>query len=125
LLLNKVLPKSPLGVILTAAAVVFTISPEARKFTRRMAVKGLAGVLSAVDQLKASSSAAQGQWKELLSEAKQSDSEQLPLDERPSFYDTEIEPVPFAAEKINPSPAVNVLNDDYLKKQYAEFEKQP
>lgn len=55
-----VIPKSPVGMVLTAAAVVFAISPEARKFTRRMAVKGLARVLSAVDQLKASSSAAQG-----------------------------------------------------------------
>jgi hypothetical protein len=120
-----VIPKSPVGMVLTAAAVVFAISPEARKFTRRMAVKGLAGVLSAVDQLKASSSAAQGQWKQLLSEAKQADSEQQLCDHSPSFYDSEIEPVPFAVEMKNPSPAVNLLNDDYLKKQYAEFEKHP
>jgi hypothetical protein len=123
LLLNKLLPKSPLGVFLTAAAVAFTISPEARKMTRRMAVKGLAGVLSVVDQLKASSSALQGQWKELLAEAKQSDFEQHPHVEQSSMDDTDREPVPVGAEKKELSPAFNVLDDGYLKKQYVEFEK--
>jgi Mg2+ and Co2+ transporter CorA len=44
--------KSPIGFLLTAAAVILAISPEARKATRKLAVKGTAVVLDIIDQVK-------------------------------------------------------------------------
>ncbi len=123
-MLKKWLPKSPLGIILTTAAVVLTVSPEARQATRRLVVKGLAGALSVVDQLKSSGTAVQGQVKELLSEARESAAESGLLHAPAPVYDTGIEPVPFtpANQETETASPVNVLNDDYLKKRL-ELEK--
>lgn len=44
--------KSPLGFALAAAAVVLTVSPEAREATRRLAIKGTAYILDLVDQAR-------------------------------------------------------------------------
>jgi hypothetical protein len=38
--------------LLTAAAVILAVSPEARKATRKLAVKGTAVVLDIIDQVK-------------------------------------------------------------------------
>lgn len=43
---------SPVGIALTVAGVVLALSPEARKATRRMLVKGTAFVLGTVDQAR-------------------------------------------------------------------------
>jgi hypothetical protein len=43
---------SPLGIALTVAGVVLALSPDARRATRRLLVKGTAAVLGAVDQVK-------------------------------------------------------------------------
>ncbi len=48
--------KSPLGIILTAAALVFVASPEARATTRKLAVKGTAVILDLVEQARNSTS---------------------------------------------------------------------
>ncbi len=44
--------KSPIGILLAAAAVVLAVSPEARKTSRRLAVKGTAVLLEITDQIK-------------------------------------------------------------------------
>ncbi|BCJ88380.1 hypothetical protein [Effusibacillus dendaii] len=44
--------RSPFGIALTAVAVILAVSPEARKATRRAAVKGTAAVLDLVDQVR-------------------------------------------------------------------------
>jgi hypothetical protein len=43
---------SPVGIALTVAGVVLALSPEARKATRRLVVKGTAALLGAVDSVK-------------------------------------------------------------------------
>ena len=44
--------KSPLGFVITAAAIILTVSPEARNATRRLAVKGTTVLLDLVDQAR-------------------------------------------------------------------------
>lgn len=44
--------KSRLGLMLAAAAVVFALSPEARKAARKLAVKGAGVLLGITDQIK-------------------------------------------------------------------------
>ncbi|RNC29334.1 MAG: hypothetical protein AWM53_00687 [Candidatus Dichloromethanomonas elyunquensis] len=44
--------KSPLGFLLTAGAVILALSPEAREGERKIAVKGAAVILDAVDKAK-------------------------------------------------------------------------
>ncbi|WP_180954621.1 hypothetical protein [Bacillus sp. V5-8f] len=43
---------NPLGIAFTAAAIILTVSPEARKGTRKMLVKGAGALLSVGDQVK-------------------------------------------------------------------------
>ncbi|MDQ0199113.1 hypothetical protein [Neobacillus ginsengisoli] len=43
---------NPLGIAFTAAALILTLSPEARKGTRKVLVKGAAALLSVGDQVK-------------------------------------------------------------------------
>ena len=44
--------KSPFGFVLTAAAVVLALSPEAREAARKAAIKGTAVILDLVDNAK-------------------------------------------------------------------------
>jgi hypothetical protein len=43
---------NPVGIVFTAAAIILSISPEARKGTRKVLVKGAAALLSVGDQVK-------------------------------------------------------------------------
>lgn len=43
---------NPIGIAVTAAALILTLSPEARKGTRKVLVKGAAALLSVGDQVK-------------------------------------------------------------------------
>ena len=43
---------NPVGMVLTAAAIILSVSPEARKGTRKVLVKGAAALLSVGDQVK-------------------------------------------------------------------------
>lgn len=45
---------SPWGIALTAAGVFLALSPDARKATRRMLVRGTAGLLGAMDMVRGS-----------------------------------------------------------------------
>ncbi|OFW80245.1 MAG: hypothetical protein A2201_02805 [Alicyclobacillus sp. RIFOXYA1_FULL_53_8] len=48
----KFRPSSPLGLVLAVAGIALALSPETRKAVRRLMVKGTAGVLDAVDNVK-------------------------------------------------------------------------
>ena len=43
---------NPVGMVFTAAAIILSVSPEARKGTRKVLVKGAAALLSVGDQVK-------------------------------------------------------------------------
>ena len=43
---------NPIGIAISAAALILTISPEARNGTRKLIVKGTAALLSVGDQVK-------------------------------------------------------------------------
>lgn len=123
-MLNKLLPKTPLGIALTAAAVLLTVSPEARKVTRKIAVKGVSTVLDLADGLKNATAGARAQLSGIVSEAKMTGGMSLSKNaEEPAInFDTEIEPEPFLGSDSNPIP-FNVLNDSALKKQMLDSNK--
>lgn len=66
--------KSPLGVILVAAAAVLALSPEARKGARKLAVRGTGALLDLADQIK---DAGAGLKSAKTAEIQQKDKEQL------------------------------------------------
>ncbi|UQD52758.1 hypothetical protein C0971_12480 [Bacillus methanolicus] len=61
---------NPLGIALTATAVILTLSPEARKGTRKVLVKGAAALLSVGDQVKELTVGARKQIGTIVEEAK-------------------------------------------------------
>ena len=67
----KRLLSSPLGIAFTAAALVLTISPEARNGTRKLIVKGTAALLSAGDQVKQLTIGARKEIGHLVEEARE------------------------------------------------------
>ena len=72
----KRLLSSPLGIAFTAAALVLTISPEARNGTRKLIVKGTAALLSVGDQVKQLTIGARKEIGHLVEEARE-EKEQL------------------------------------------------
>jgi hypothetical protein len=67
---KKFIPKSPLGIVLTSAAMIFFISPKARSGTRKLLVRGMGAALAIGDQMKGLTSGVRHQVSELLEEAK-------------------------------------------------------
>lgn len=61
---------NPLGLVITAATLVLSFSPEARRGTRRLLVRGTAAVFSIGDQVKELSSGARKQLGSFVNEAK-------------------------------------------------------
>ena len=72
----KRLLSSPLGIAFTAAALILTISPEARNGTRKLMVKGTAALLSVGDQVKQLTIGARKEIGHLVEDAKE-EKEQL------------------------------------------------
>jgi len=69
--MKKLFPfNNPLGIVLTSAALILTISPEARRGTRKALVKGMGAALALGDQVKGLTSGVRHQMTALLSEAK-------------------------------------------------------
>ena len=68
---------NPLGLALTAATLILSLSPEARRGTRKLLVKGTAAVLSIGDQVKELSGGARKQLGSFVNEAK-AEKERLP-----------------------------------------------
>ena len=67
---------NPIGIAISAAALILTISPEARNGTRKLIVKGTAALLSVGDQVKQLSIGARNEMKHLVEDAKE-EKEQL------------------------------------------------
>jgi hypothetical protein len=61
---------NPLGIAFSAAALILTLSPEARKGTRKMLVKGAAALLSVGDQVKVLSIGAKKEIGHIVEDAK-------------------------------------------------------
>jgi hypothetical protein len=61
---------NPLGIAFTAATLILTLSPEARKGTRKMLVKGAAALLSVGDQVKVLSIGARKEIGHIVEDAK-------------------------------------------------------
>lgn len=114
-MLKKLLPKSPWGIALTAAAVILYVSPEARKAVRRVAVKGVSALMALTEQIKESADSVRNEGIEKAEEEKKAErAERNGSEPYKTFtYNTEIEPEDF----LKGTEPLNVLNDDYLKKQ--------
>lgn len=69
--MHKFIPRTPLGIALTAASVILAVSPEARQHVRKAVVKGLAATLGVIDQLQGAVSTAKIQIDSMLREAKE------------------------------------------------------
>lgn len=74
---------NPVGMVLTAAAIILSVSPEARKGTRKVLVKGAAALLSVGDQVKHLTIGARKELGTFVEEAKV-EKEQIDL---PDFSD--------------------------------------
>ena len=61
---------NPLGIAFTAAALILTLSPEARKGTRKLLVRGAAALLSVGDQVKQLTVGARKEIGHIVEEAK-------------------------------------------------------
>ncbi|WP_134701913.1 hypothetical protein [Ammoniphilus sp. YIM 78166] len=110
-MLNKLLPKTPLGLAITAVTVVLSVSPEARKFTRKMAVKGIGAVMGAAEGIKDLTAGAREQMSGLISEARSQQNEDIP----PLTFDMELEPETiFESESALP---FNVMSDQELQER--------
>jgi hypothetical protein len=117
-MLKKLLPKSPWGIALTAAAVILYASPEARRAVRKVAVKGLSTLMALTEQLKESASSVRDGLTETVEEVKAENLKSERLETHHSItYNTDIEPENF----LKGTEPLNVMNDDYLKKQAGEI----
>ncbi|PLR78733.1 hypothetical protein CU633_04070 [Bacillus sp. V3-13] len=74
---------NPLGIALTAAAIILSLSPEARRGTRKALVKGAAALLSVGDQVKMLTLGARKELGTIVADAKV-EKEQMAL---PDFSD--------------------------------------
>jgi hypothetical protein len=127
LMLKRMLPKTPWGMALTAATVILSVSPEARKAARRTAIKGISAVLSLGDQLKEATASTRGQLAGLMQDAKNGGPEETARQNKDlSFtYDVDIEPEDFKTNDANfPLRAVNVMDEGYVKKQMTDLHNQ-
>jgi hypothetical protein len=62
---------NPVGMVITAAAIILSVSPEARKGTRKVLVKGVAALLSVGDQVKQLTIGARKELGTFVEEAKE------------------------------------------------------
>ncbi|HJV45524.1 MAG TPA: hypothetical protein VJ824_07340 [Bacillota bacterium] len=108
--------KSPLGIALTAVSALLIASPEARKTTRKLAVKGTAAVLGLVDQVKDASVGVRKQLNSVIEEAREGNS--LPNSAGESHYLPDPNPLEFSINQLPIKDSFNVMNDEVLKKAY-------
>lgn len=117
-MLNKFISKSPLGATLAAASLLLTVSPNARRITRNAAVKGIGSILSLTDKIKEMTSTIRFQLSSMVEEAKN------PQEHEKVNFNSEIEPDKPFVENQNLS-SMNVLNDEFLKKQIDQLPPSP
>lgn len=142
--MKKFLLSNPLGIIITAATLILTVSPEARRGTKKLLVKGVGSALALGDQIKHLSTGARLQLSSIMEEAKhEKETMELPNMKDAMFEMTErgmeksketIHQAKetfgniFSEEKethtIHSSTPFNVMNDISLKQKMSEIEKQ-
>ncbi|MBD1380931.1 hypothetical protein [Metabacillus arenae] len=134
---------NPLGIVITAATLILTVSPEARRGTKKLLVKGVGSALALGDQIKHLTTGARLQLSSLMEEAKH-EKETMEL---PNMKDAMMEMTERGMEKsketihqakatfgsmfsepndshsMDSSP-INVMNDHSLKQKMSEIENQ-
>jgi hypothetical protein len=101
--------KSPLGIVFVAAAVILSVSPDARKTARKWAVRGTELLLELTDQVKHAAAGIGNQGKSSTNNTMQEKRHTRLHDD--SFETTaSLEPVPMGNVH-------NALSDDFMKNQ--------
>lgn len=118
MMINKLLPKSPLVIALTTAAVILAVSPEARRFTRKMAVKGMGAIMGMAEGMKGLTSGVTQQISGFISEGKPQDHHQ---ETEPSvLFNADIQSEAYVNGQSMP---YNVMNDQAInQKLQSSFE---
>lgn len=112
-MLNKLLPKTPLGLAVTAATVLLSVSPEARQFTRKLAVKGIGAVLGAADGIRELTAGARAQVAGLVADARSEEQKDVSA----LTFDMDLEPEPFF-ESVQDQPLpFNVMSDQSIQEK--------
>lgn len=135
---------NPLGIVFTAATLILTVSPEARRGTKKLLVKGVGSALALGDQIKHLTTGARLQLSSFMEEAKhEKETMELPNMKEAMFDMTErgmeksketihqaketfsnIFSEPKESNSIESSTPFNVINDHSLKQKMSEIEKQ-
>ncbi|MGM0878872.1 MAG: hypothetical protein ACQEWV_30445 [Bacillota bacterium] len=135
---------NPLGIVITAATLILTVSPEARRGTKRLLVKGVGSTLALGDQIKHLTTGARLQLSSLMEEAKhEKETMELPNMKEAMFEMKErgmeksketihqaketfgnIFSEPKDSPTMDSSAPINVMNDHALKQKMSEIEKQ-
>ncbi|MFY4776582.1 hypothetical protein [Metabacillus sp. RGM 3146] len=133
---------NPLGILFTAATLIFAVSPEARRGTKKLLVKGVGSALALGDQMKQLTTGARLKLTTLMEEAKnEKDSMALPnmkeamssmkeqgMEKSKETYNQAKEAFSniFSDTKesasTDSSSPFNVINDDSLKQKMSEIE---
>jgi hypothetical protein len=135
---------NPLGIAITAATLILTVSPEARRGTKMLLVKGVGSALALGDQIKHLTTGARLQLSSFMEEAKH-EKETMNL---PNMKESMVEMTERGMEKsketihqaketfgsmfsepnetppMQSSTPFNVMNDNSLKQKMSEIEKQ-
>jgi hypothetical protein len=101
--------KSPLGIAFVAAAVLLSVSPEARKAARKLAVRGTELLLDLSDQVKNAAAAIGSQNQSYASETGQGQ-------HNTRLYADSTEAVS-GMERLPLENMHNALSDDFMKSQ--------
>jgi hypothetical protein len=142
--MKKFLLSNPLGIAITAATLILTVSPEARRGTKKLLVKGVGSALALGEQIKHLSTGARLQLSSFMEEAKhEKETMELPNMKESMFEMTErgmeksketihqaketfsnIFSEPKESHPMQSSTPFNVMNDDSLKQKMSEIENQ-
>lgn len=117
-MMKKILPtQSPLGFALTAGAVLFALSPRARKTTRRLAVKGTAAVMSMADQMREATAGMKNkgeQQQQFLPGTTEQEFKKASSGKR----EHSLHAVRDGEQEQNLENVYNMLSDDYIEKEF-------
>lgn len=113
---------NPLGLVITSATLILTLSPEARRGTKRLLIKGAGAALAIGDQMKGLTSGMRLQLGSIMEEAKAEKEQMLLSDEAQSMkagFEEGMEKVKEAGRKAEHA-FKNMFDDDVMTKQEQE-----
>jgi hypothetical protein len=134
---------NPFGIVFTAATLILTVSPEARRGTKKLLVKGVGSALALGDQIKHLTTSTRLQLSSFMEEAKhEKETMELPNMKEAMFemkergMEKSKETIHQAKEtfgnifsepketSMQSSTPFNVMNDHSLKQKMSEIENQ-